>query len=349
MKWLGPSLIKDILLSNLKRLPEPYKITFSVTSRCNSRCKTCNIWKKDSVEELSSGEIGRIFRNTGAKWINLTGGEVFMRNDILDIAETVRRDNPSLFNITTNGFMTDRIVSAVKGIMGMGFPKFLVVISIDGPERVHDEIRGIKGAWRRAIETYKRLKRLSMESDLDVFIGYTISEYNLGYLMETYNDIKALLPDTRREDFHFNMFHISPHYYSNDNNGNDILNHSNELIDEIGVANKMRPSGFSPITFGERSYMKYLRNRATGERVPLRCASLHSSCFIDHTGNVYPCIHFDRKIGNLRESDYDLKVIWNSGKAMTTRNKIRRNKCPGCWTPCEAYQTILANLPRFRL
>ena len=68
-------IIKNILLAKLK--DQPYKLNFAITSRCNSRCKTCNVWKNDRKEaktqtkdrkekELSIKEIDKIFKKSHA-------------------------------------------------------------------------------------------------------------------------------------------------------------------------------------------------------------------------------------------------------------------------------------------
>src|SRR5207247_544136 len=83
----------------------------------------------------------------------------------------------------------------------------------------------------------------------------------------------------------------------------------------------------------------------TGE-TPMRCHALRASCFIDSWGNVFPCTIYDRKIGSLREVDYDLARIWNTPEAARLQGEIWESQCPNCWTPCEAYQSILGNLVR---
>jgi radical SAM protein with 4Fe4S-binding SPASM domain len=60
-------------------------------------------------------------------------------------------------------------------------------------------------------------------------------------------------------------------------------------------------------------------------------------------GNVYPCTVFDRKLGNIRDYNYDLKKILTSETAKKVRKEIEADRCPQCWTPCEAHQMILSN------
>jgi radical SAM protein with 4Fe4S-binding SPASM domain len=88
--------------------------------------------------------------------------------------------------------------------------------------------------------------------------------------------------------------------------------------------------------------LKYLK---TG-RTPFPCKALTSSVFIDSLGNVYPCTIWGIRLGSLRENNYDLEKILASEKTRVLKLKIRKLKCPNCWTPCEAYQTIMGNTLR---
>jgi radical SAM protein with 4Fe4S-binding SPASM domain len=76
----------------------------------------------------------------------------------------------------------------------------------------------------------------------------------------------------------------------------------------------------------------------------MRCHALHSSCFVDSWGQVYPCGMFDARIAGLREHDFDLERIWNLPQTQQLQNEIWEYQCPQCWTPCEANQSLLGNL-----
>jgi radical SAM protein with 4Fe4S-binding SPASM domain len=67
---------------------------------------------------------------------------------------------------------------------------------------------------------------------------------------------------------------------------------------------------------------------------------------VDPQGNIYPCGMWNKRIANLEEIDYKLKNIWNKPETEIVRNQILKKNCPNCWTPCEAYQSILGNLLR---
>ena len=77
---------------------------------------------------------------------------------------------------------------------------------------------------------------------------------------------------------------------------------------------------------------------------PLPCTALSSSCFIDAYWNLYPCSIWDEKIGNLREAGFDLQAMWDGQRRRELRDDVVGERCSHCWTPCEAYPTILGNL-----
>jgi hypothetical protein len=58
---------------------------------------------------------------------------------------------------------------------------------------------------------------------------------------------------------------------------------------------------------------------------------------------VFPCTIYDKKVGSLREVDYDLARIWRTADADRLQQEIWEYDCPQCWTPCEAYQSIMGN------
>ena len=82
---------------------------------------------------------------------------------------------------------------------------------------------------------------------------------------------------------------------------------------------------------------------------PLPCTALSSSCFIDAYWNLYPCSIWDEKIGNLRENGFDLRAMWEGSRRKELRQDVIEERCAHCWTPCEAYPTILGNLGKATL
>ena len=99
----------------------PRMLTYTVTFTCNARCMMCDSWRKDSAGDLGLEEIERIFDQLPQMDIvRLTGGEPFVRRDLTEIAAAVTEKlTPALLHVTTNGFLTDRIVDVFVS-MGWG-------------------------------------------------------------------------------------------------------------------------------------------------------------------------------------------------------------------------------------
>ena len=335
-----------IAKSNAGRQSFPYKLTFVVTYWCNYRCQTCNIWQMRPRDELSLDEIGRFFeRSSEFSWIDFTGGEPFLRRDFVEIVLMALRRCPNLalVHFPTNGYLTDQVVAGVERILSQGPPRLMVTVSTDGDEAVNDRVRGVRGGWRRQMETFRRLRQLP---GVEVVLGMTVSDLNVGEFDRTLEAARKLCPDLTPRDFHLNIAHRSAHYYGNAEA--DYLNHKNEMIEELRRFRRAQSWSPGPVGFLERRYLRHAESYLKTGLTPMRCHALKSSCFIDSWGNVYPCGMYDRKLGSLRDFDYDLGELWASPETVRLQQEIWNYDCPQCWTPCEAYQSILGNLTGIR-
>lgn len=348
MKCLSlAKFIGRIAISNMRELPLPYRLTFAVTNRCQAHCTMCGIWQKPVQDELSLAEITRLFNQANRfSWINLTGGELFQRPDISDIIQTVITESRDLhlLNFPTNGVQTELIIKTVDQIISdTSLPRLIVSVSIDGPPNLHDRIRGLSGCWEQAITTFRHLRE-RQSPRFSVYLGHTIQPVNLGQFDATLTACAARLPWLTINDFHFNVSHISSHYYNNIGDQQPQLdsNQAANFLDKVAVSRKNRL--FDPVHHIEQQFLLHARRFLTTGRVPLTCQAASASCFINSTGSIYPCTAFDAPIGNLRDQDMDLYRLWRSNKRLEIRQEVCREACPGCWTPCEAYQTLLANL-----
>ena len=96
------TLAKNIIASKFKRVEFPYKLKIAETYRCQSRCIHCNIWKKKPINELTLDEIQTFFKKSNKfSWIDLTGGEVTLRDDFVDIADAIITNCRNLYHLHT--------------------------------------------------------------------------------------------------------------------------------------------------------------------------------------------------------------------------------------------------------
>ncbi|MGE0704672.1 MAG: radical SAM protein [Vicinamibacterales bacterium] len=335
-----------ILGGNLRSPALPYKVTFVATYHCNFRCEMCNIWQKKSVNEMTPDEVGRFFeRWSQFRWVHLTGGELFMRRDLDDLVAAIQGNCRSLFllNFPTTGWFGDKTVTLAERTLARGVGRLMITISLDGPQPLHDEVRGLPGSWERGIETFKRLRGIK-RSNFQTVIGMTLMSKNADKVDETLGAIRSVIPDFKRSELHLNVGHESGHYF--DNVGYSVEQRHTEILRAIETHRTMNGSAMHPVKFLEDRYQALVANYYETGRSPLPCTALSSSCFIDAYWNLFACSIWDAQVGNLRENGLDLGALWNSDRRRELRDDVIGERCSHCWTPCEAYPTILGNLVR---
>jgi MoaA/NifB/PqqE/SkfB family radical SAM enzyme len=330
--------------SNLGRNARPFKLTLIVTWTCDARCRMCNIWQRPKDGVMTLDEVARFFeRNPWFSWVNVSGGEIWTRPDAAELFETIVDRSKDLFllDFPTTGQATEKIVPGVEKILATKLPKLLVTVSLDGPPATHDDVRGRKGAFDNAMATFAALRKLRSKR-FDVFLGMTLSQFNQGRIFETFDAVKAVVPDAELRELHVNVAQESAHYYQNEGMGRTESAATTELARFV----ERRGRRLHPVAYLERRYQTLVPGFLETGRTPLPCKALASSVFVDAKWNVYPCSMYDAPLGNLRDNGFDLDAIWNGEQAVKLQGEIAESKCPNCWTPCEAYQTVLGNLLR---
>jgi len=338
------NLAKKVLVSNFKRLERPYKLTLAATGRCNARCITCHAWKRPARNELGLHELESFFKkNSYFSWIDLTGGEIFLREDLFDIVNLISLNcrNLQFFHFPTNGFLTHRIIKDVQRLKSLNLKRVVITVSIDGPPKTHNFLKGVDDAWNRSAETFLSLKKIK---GIEVYLGMTLSRHNFNQINQTLSELKKVYPTINHRDLHINIAHSSKHFYFTDK---DEMPDSDKLNRELEKFVKSKGFSLKPILLMEYIYLKKVKEYLENERMPFKCKALSASVFIGPEGDIYPCTIYSRKISNLREIDYDLTKIWQNRRSLEACKDIREEKCPGCWTPCEAYQSILGNILNF--
>src|SRR5512135_760951 len=124
----------------------PIHLTFFVTRRCNSNCPFCFYLRSDYVPadarpELSLEEIGKISSSLGdLLWLAFSGGEIFLREDLVEIAGTFYRNNrPAIMLFPTNGLLPELIRERIESVVRSS-PNSVIALklSMDGLGEAHD-------------------------------------------------------------------------------------------------------------------------------------------------------------------------------------------------------------------
>lgn len=330
-----------LLKAHAGRLSYPLKLNLCFTYWCQYRCQTCNIWKRKPTDELTTDEwLAFIAANRGPEWVDVTGGEIFLRDDVAVFLEALVASwhHLAVLHFPTNGFLSDKIVSVTTQLQRRTRVPIVVTVSIDGDAGLNDKIRGIKGGFARQVETFRRLRA----DGVSAVFGLTVSSFNARAVGETYAALERECPGLTPRDFHVNVAQTSSHYYGTTADA-PYRPSREEALAALDAYAALRGAAWRPTERLEARYLALLRRFVTTGLTPQPCHALRSSCFIDPWGTVYPCISFDRPIGSLRDHQMRLDPIWTGEAARATARGIWAGQCPQCWTACEAYQTILGN------
>jgi len=310
----------------------------AVTYRCNSRCLYCDIWKKkDPESELSLQELDSFFQNNYSilkkvRSIQLTGGEPFLRSDLPDITEIIYNILPDCFIwIPTNGLIPERICSLVERILQYD-QSLGISISIDGIGAKHDNQRGIPGSYKKSLETLKNLSNYMREyPNLTLSVGFTLSPYNIDEALKVHK-----LAMDYDADFSLRPVNISEIYYGKQERPSYSQDLSNILF-ELSKSSIRRKGWLKSIPF--LSFLRGIPQFIKDPKIrPVDCSAGSKSFFLDPYGNLYPCIAFNYKIGNIRYTPFS--DLWFSTRADKVRENVSRLECPGCWVECETFREI---------
>ena len=311
----------------------------AITYRCNSKCTTCNIWQIKNPPELTPMDIKKLFTENhvflqNVKSIQITGGEPTLHLQLPEIIEIIHETLPECtYWIPTNGQNPEEIRETTETILEKLNEKNLgVTISIDGTPATHDKTRGIRGSYRKATSTLGKLRELRAEyPELSLTVGMTITGDNM-------NQIKDIYRLSREYDaeFSFRPAHTSEIYYRNQG---DTTNISEKFIQEVqditrDIRKRLGVLKSAPTLNYMQGAVKYMQ---TGKR-ELKCTAGSSSIYIDAYGDMYPCLFYTQKLGNIKEDS--LETIYRSPQADRVRGKIGKLECLQCWVECEVYREI---------
>ena len=321
------------------------KINFAITYKCNSRCITCNIWKKDKnliEKEIGFEEIKNVFVNSvylkKLDSITLTGGEPFLRPDIIDLYGFFITTYPHIsVTIPTNSLNPSLIIDRLKSIHELyNTQNLFISISLDGIGVAHDDIRGVKGSYTKAIKLIEYIKYEFPTVKLG--LSFTINPMNNLYLSDVYK-----LSESYGLNLGIQFAQHSSNFYGNDDKKfylDDIaLLDIKKDIDKI-IRDKYKNMKLLHKIIGSELY--YLAHMVDFQQTHSRfspCYSGSNSFFMDPFGDVYPCIMLNEKMGNIDDFDN----MWISTKADEIRQGISDAKC-ACWTPCETLPSLDHNM-----
>jgi MoaA/NifB/PqqE/SkfB family radical SAM enzyme len=323
----------------------PVNITVSVSYRCNSRCKTCNVWLLPN-DDMSLDEWDRTFASMGRSpyWFTFSGGEPTLRKDLPEmVASAYRHCRPGIINIPTNGIQHKIIPGRVEQVL-LAAPGSEVIInlSLDGVGQRHDEIRGVRDNWKHAMLTYAELKKLKAKHrNLTVGIHTVISNFNVdGFPALCEYVQRELKPDSyiteiaeQRVELDTVGLGITP----------SVERYSVAIDALLESMRDQQLTGVAEVAQAfRRQYYELVKRTLREHRQVIPCMAGVASAQIAPNGDVWPCCIRAQSMGNLREHDYDFGSVWRTGKAAALRRSIKAGECH-CPLANAAYTNMLTH------
>ena len=314
-------------------------IQWHLTERCNLRCKHCyqtgNRMDEMSLSEIKDGitEVSDMLNAwsetydiTFSPSFNVTGGEPFLRQDIFEILAEIGRKGFDIY-LLSNGILINR--GKAKMLSGLGVKG--VQVSIEGPKKIHEIIRG-KGSFYPSLKGVQCL----LEAGIKVTLNITLSEINAGHFM----DMVALSSSLGVQRLGFSRLVPS-------GRGAGLLGKmlKKERVKEIyETVSSLNTNGLE-ITTGDpiASQMSLPADENDAGSVATGgCAAGISGITLLPDGTITPCRRLNIPIGNVRQDS--LREVWaNSEVLRQMRDKQSyKGKCGTCnrWALCRGCRAI---------
>jgi MoaA/NifB/PqqE/SkfB family radical SAM enzyme len=346
------------ILRHFRVLP-PRQLQINVTYRCNARCTMCNIWQMPEREELGVQGFSRLLDDPlfhHIERLTLAGGEPSLRRDLPALTQLFMDKMPDLTSLTlvTNGLAVQRILADSQAMLGLCTERdvrFNVSVSLDGVGKIHDEMRGVPGAFDRVERCLMGLKKLQASARVPFWLGAScvITRKNLYHLgeLQTWCEERGI-------DLGYQLVGFHETYVANVEQRGDLdfdeldRNYLFAFLEEL--AHNRSLSNFLAYYWND---MLAMYRDGRGRQTP--CPFAVDSFVIDAYGDMYYCLS-ERKIGNcLAKMDEDpslsqpCSAIYYDPGNLAFRDELTRTTCQRCNSGCFVNVGIKKDLKKYLL
>ncbi len=294
---------------------------------------------------MSLPEIEKISSSLGPLlWLAFSGGEIFLRQDLAEIARIFYRNNkPSIMLFPSNGMMPEHIRECIEEVL-TSCPESVVALklSLDGIGTAHDSLRNTPGSFDNVIKTYSLVSGL-----VGRYPNFELG-INTVFCSQNQDTMDAVI------DYARGLSCIKTHTISLVRG--DIADDGYGNIDEkkylaaIGRLEHNLKQGISPVYRFAGARIKaaqdILQRRIIHKTLVepkriLPCYAGRLNLVLNESGEVFPCELFSTPVGNVRDAGYDLNRLLGTEKAGGMIASIR-NECY-CTHECYLMTNILFN------
>ncbi|HXO21657.1 MAG TPA: radical SAM protein [Thermoanaerobaculia bacterium] len=294
-------------------------------SRCNCRCVMCDIWRDKERREIAASEVAAWlseWRELAVKRVVLSGGEALLHSHFWELCEHLTGAGIGITVLST-GLLLARDASRLAHYVDD------VVVSLDGPEEVHDRIRDIPRAYAKLAAGVAAVRAAGPAVALSG--RCTVQRLNFRHLRATVaaarelglDRLSFLAADVSSEAFN------RPGGWSGERAAEVALSAAElpPLAAELDALERDCADDFaagfiaeSPQKLRRRLHQYYAALLGQGDFHPNRCNAPWVSTVVEADGTVRPCF-FQPPLGNIRR-DGGLSALLNSPAALAFRRGL---------------------------
>jgi MoaA/NifB/PqqE/SkfB family radical SAM enzyme len=306
-------------------------VVISPHNQCNCRCVMCDIWRIREAKEITPTLLEQqlaSFRELGVRWVVFTGGEPQMNPQMIFLAQILRAEGIRVTMLTAGLLLESHAESIAANVDD-------VIVSLDGPPAVHDQIRRVPHAFEQIKTGVAALR--SFRPEIIVRARCTVQKANHRSLCEVVksakeinlNSISFLASDLTSEAFNRPQGWV-PERQDRVALNSDEADALEAEVERLVIEHRLDlNSGFvveSPDKL-RRIVLHFRAHLGQAPYVAPSCNAPWVSSVIEASGEVRPCF-FHSSLGNIH--DQPLRQIVNSPKALSFRATLDVKTNPVC-------------------
>ena len=278
----------------------PINCTMEISYYCTLKCKHCYLkgLRNKEKTELTTKEIKSFidqFKKLGGTFLTITGGEPFLRNDILEIIKYARNKYIAVSILTTGNFLTKQIIDELSNLY-----IHQIQFSLYGANaKTHDSITQINGSFKKTMEAINYSK-----TKLDTHISLSINSLNI-------NNYEELIKFVKKLNIPYSTNYIMFPFKKTAKPSPFNLNY-NQIYKCLKTTKNINKGRLF-----EKNYNDFV------------CNAGRSLFSIDPFGNIKPCIEIPKIFGNIKKTELKtiLKLMKNSEYTLKVKDLEDCNKC----------------------
>lgn len=293
-------LTKENSLDVLRIRRKPRIIQMPITSKCNSRCVTCNIWKEHDKTDINPNKLKKVLTDpffSEVRSVGLNGGELTLVPNFLEILDAVF-SLPKLKNIhlISNGLLPNKLLPLLEQVKKLCDERKIQIgftLSVDGIGEIHEQVRGIPKCFERTQKILEEFKQNPNKYYSNGTIGCTLSQYNIYYVRE----MEAFFEDYPLDiEWHIAIPNKRIHTFYSAKDYYLIENEETRLLAAEFFFDKMcNAKSFKKFRWFAQYY--FLLHHGKGRLA--QCNYRHRDVTIDENLFMYLCATASEKIGDL--------------------------------------------------